>query len=265
MQKLLSHVLLIGLVGVLIPVMGLAQVSASSSATTSGPVRATVGTFVFPQGSAIAVELTRTTPCSCMCGPILVQKLTVRNNAGASVYAADIGATDSARWIGLWNLQNDAGTPVPPGVYTVIVATSIGEFRATVKVVPTTATSTYGRMTAHASVCGIGLAVYRAVTEADAGTAIDLHSGDKVLIILPGNPTTGYRWTPLSAPTPSIMKPLPGPDYQPGTSTAVGAGGRFLFRYVTVGPGTAVLKFAYRRSWETTPPEKSFTITIIVR
>ena len=264
MQAVLTRILLIGLIGILIPTTGLAQATASSSATTNGPVRATVGTFVFPQGSAIALELTRTTPCPCMCGPILIQGLTVRTSNGASVYAADIAATDSARWIGLWNLRNDAGTPVPSGDYTVIVATSIGEFRAAIKIVSPTSSGTYGRMSAHASVCGIGLAVYRAVTKADADATINLPPGDKVLIILPGNPTTGYRWKLVGSLADSILQAVPGPDYQPA-GTAIGSGGRFLFRYKAVRAGTEVLKFAYLRSWENVPAQNSFTVTLIVR
>ncbi len=263
MQTLLTRILLIGLIGVLIPVTGLAQTTASSSATTNGPVRATVGTFLFPQGSIIAFELTRTTPCPCMCGPILIQGLTVRTSAGASVYAADIAATDSTRWIGFWNLQTNAGTPVPPGDYTVIVATSIGEFRATVKVV-SSSSPMYGRMSARASVCGIGLAVYRAVTNADAGTTITIQPGEMVIVTLPGNPTTGYRWEPVGAVTDSILQAVPGTDYQPA-GTAIGGSGTFLFRYKAVGTGTAVLKFAYRRSWENVPAQNSFTVTIIVQ
>ena len=264
MQALLTRVFLIGLIGILISTTGLAQATASSSATTSGPVRATVGTFVFPQGSVIALELTRTTPCPCMCSPILIRGLTVRNSAGVPVYTVDIAATDSARWIGFWNLRNDADTPVLPGDYTIVVATSIGEFRATVKIVSSLSSPMYGRMSARASVCGIGLAVYRAVTNADAGTTITIQPGEMVIITLPGNPTTGYRWELAGALTDSILQAVPGPDYQPA-GTAIGSGGTFLFRYKVVRTGTTVLKFVYHRSWENVPAQNSFTVTIIVR
>jgi len=70
-----------------LPIFGTGVVAESSSASASsssdGPVRATVGTFVFEQGTSLALEIDREEPCSCLCEPVMITGLRVLDADGA--------------------------------------------------------------------------------------------------------------------------------------------------------------------------------------
>jgi len=90
-----------------------------------------------------------------------------------------------------------------------------------------------------------------------------LQEGERLMVALPGNPTTGYQWTAVEEP--GFLEALPGVEYLPeATPTPIGAGGTFFFRYLAGEAGEGTLSFAYQRPWEEAPVE-SFSITAIVR
>jgi len=263
MQKLFIGSVIVLMLGAAFSLSGFAQARASSSASTDGPVRATVGTFVLEEGSRIAFELRRSDPCPCMCGDIFVTGMSVVDRAGKEVYRDEVDSVPYTDWTGMWDLSRADGTPVAPGEYTILIRTSLGEFRAEVKIVPPGEESFSGRLCATASVCGLGLDVYHLVTKDDDGKTIPLRAGDKVMIALPGNPTTGYEWTGPDALPAGVLEPIPGVNYRP-ESGLIGAGGTFLFRYAAIGPGRVELSFSYRRPWEEAPASDSFSIVISV-
>ncbi len=255
---------LIWLIAGSLSTVGFAQASASSFAATEGPVRATVGTFTLEEGSKIALELHRSEPCPCMCDPVLVEGMAVLDRTEDTVYTEAGTPVPSEEWIGTWNLRDNQGRAVSPGSYTVVIRTSIGEFRAALKIVRKGDRPFSGRMSVQASVCGFGLDVYRLITKEDAGTTIEVGTGEKVLLALPGNPTTGYQWDLSTALAEGVLAPISGVDYLPDGS-GIGAGGTFFFRYEAVKAGVATLNLVYHRPWEEGPPLDSFTATIIVR
>ncbi len=264
MQRLIIGGMLIWLIAGSLSIAGFAQASASSFASSEGPVRATVGTFTLEEGSKIALELHRADPCPCMCTPILVEGLDVLARTEEPVYTVAWTPVPYEEWTGTWDLRDSLGRAVSPGDYTIVIRTSIGEFRAELEIVRRGERPFSGRMRVQASVCGLGLDVYRLLTKDDAGATVAVGTGEKILIALPGNPTTGYRWDPSTEPSEGVLAPIPGADYRPDSSL-IGAGGTFFFRYAAAKAGVAALNFVYHRPWEEGPPQDSFAATIVVR
>jgi predicted secreted protein len=72
--------------------------------------------------------------------------------------------------------------------------------------------------------------------------------GDRVIIRLPENPTTGYRWQ-VEAKGPHALEPLSS-SFLPYGDPAVGRGGIRTFVFKVRACGDAPLQFALQRSWE---------------
>jgi hypothetical protein len=61
-------------------------------------------------------------------------------------------------------------------------------------------------------------------SEANANSKVSLHVGDRLVVTLDGNPTTGYTWEVASSDA-AILKPIGEAQFTPATS-AVGSGGK---------------------------------------
>ncbi len=243
--------------------------SASASASSDGPVRATIGTFLFTSGSALAVEIGRDAPCPCMCDPLLVTGLRLLNGSGDTIpYVDETSPFPVAHdeWVGRLNLTDPSGAPLAEGEYTVVVDTTMGEFRARLQVISPEEGTGALRVSSHASVCGAQLMIYRLFDATEGEHAIDLNVGDLLVFALHGNPTTGYRWQLVDALDNGILEEIDGIDYLPDPidPAMVGGGGTFFFRYTAVSSGTQTLRFDYQRPWETEEPEQtvSFVVTV---
>jgi inhibitor of cysteine peptidase len=85
-------------------------------------------------------------------------------------------------------------------------------------------------------------------------------TGDAVVVRLPENPTTGYRWQFDAA----VGLTVSGESFSPG-SAAPGAAGERALRLVAAAPGTYLFTAALRRPWETgIPPQDTFSLSIEV-
>lgn len=112
--------------------------------------------------------------------------------------------------------------------------------------------------------CGPAGGSARQLREQDSGQTVELRAGDRLEVILAGNPTTGYTWE-QTAGDPAILKLAGEPSYT-SESTLAGAGGTYVFRYAAVAPGETTLTLIYHRSFEPdVPPLKTFTAPIVVR
>ena len=246
-----------------------AQSSASAFASSGEPIRSVVGTFVFERGESIGLELKRQEPCPCLCDPFWVTAMRVVDGQDNAIFVAEqqgptgLPAPYEA-WIGRWDLVDQLGAPVPEGVYGVVVETTIGEFRACMEVVAAGTAERMGRVSSEASVCGISLAVYRLVDEAVHDRTVVLREGERLMVALEGNPTTGFEWEIESEPAAGLLQRIEGLAYG-SPATLIGAGGTFFFRYAAVGVGQGGMTFVYRRSWETVPPEKTVSAVVVVR
>lgn len=94
----------------------------------------------------------------------------------------------------------------------------------------------------------------------DRDKLITVHVGDGILLRLPENPSTGYRW---SGELPDFLRVTRDENEQHGT--APGAGGFRTMELVAVAPGRATLDLACGQAWEpTAPPTDRFSVTIEV-
>ncbi len=252
-------------------VAGLAggAVSQTSSAVAiavsgEGQIEVTIGTFLFAQGQVLALEIARGDPCPCLCDEILVTGFQVLNGEGTVVYVDETGLYPAPveEWLGRWDLVTRTGEAVPEGEYSALVATTLGEFRAELRVVALGEDPRGIRTAVQATVCGIGIGVYRLVEEGDAAGVVTLRVGERLMIALPGNPTTGYAWEVEGEP--AFLARIEGVAYR-SESDLIGAGGTFYFRYEATATGEGEISFAYRRPWEALPPEQTFSLTVIVR
>ena len=100
------------------------------------------------------------------------------------------------------------------------------------------------------------------LTQDRNGETIEIANRSTFAIQLAGNPTTGYEWT-VSQADPAFLR-LVESTYAPDSS-AIGSGGLYTFRFETLQPGTTPLTLLYRRSWETTPSDQTFSLTLRIQ
>jgi inhibitor of cysteine peptidase len=86
------------------------------------------------------------------------------------------------------------------------------------------------------------------LTQADKGKSITAHSGDEVIITLPENPTTGYRWA-IDQTDATILE-AQGSTFSSMPGGGVGNGGTRTFTFTARQPGTAHLQLKLLRAWQ---------------
>ncbi|TBU76958.1 peptidase inhibitor I42 [Pseudomonas daroniae] len=95
---------------------------------------------------------------------------------------------------------------------------------------------------------------------------INLHAGQQVILSLPSNPTTGYRWA-VREDAASILKSL-GPEVYSAAenSDLVGGAGHSTWRFQATGSGEARLLLTYAQPWDASAePAETFDCRIRVR
>jgi len=247
------------------------QTSASGSSAQTGSmgaeVRVSVGVFVVESGARLALEIVRDDPCTCLCDPVHVTGLSLLDGSGETVQSEIYEPSiDTAEWLGRVALVDDDGVVLPEGPYSVLVETTAGAFSASVEIVPTHQMAQSGRFSASASVCGLELRVYRLITEEDAGASVALRQGDRLMVALAGNATTGFQWENVLLYEYAVLPETQEMEYreEPHPETMVGSGGTFLFRYEAVAPGAQSFRFVYHRPWESVEPAQVVEFTAIV-
>ena len=99
---------------------------------------------------------------------------------------------------------------------------------------------------------------------ADNGRQLPLTVGEKLIIRLPGNPTTGYGWFVQTCDSTFLHQP-DDPAYT-SDSNLLGAGGQYTFTFDTTAPGKTTLTLVYHRPWKKDkPPEKTFSIHLDIQ
>ena len=102
------------------------------------------------------------------------------------------------------------------------------------------------------------------VTERDDGRTVKMRIGEKLLVQLEGNPTTGYEWS-LAALNEKYLSFQGEPEYQ-RDSNLIGAGGTYTFIFDTLEPGRTTLTLQYARPFETSvSPERTFSVDVLIR
>ncbi|WP_044870589.1 protease inhibitor I42 family protein [Pseudomonas sp. LFM046] len=95
---------------------------------------------------------------------------------------------------------------------------------------------------------------------------ISLSQGQPLVLTLPSNPTTGFRWVMRDAA--GTVLQLLGPEVYsvPEDVGLVGSAGQSTWRFKASQPGEGRLRLDYQRPWETdVPPAKSFDCQISVQ
>jgi predicted secreted protein len=113
---------------------------------------------------------------------------------------------------------------------------------------------------------GGGAAAEVQVTDADDGATVQVALNGTLIVALTSNPSTGFAWH-VEDPSPAQLRLEGEPAYVPPGSTTtpvVGAAGTEVFTFTAVEAGTAELVLVYERSFETVPPERTYTLTVEV-
>ena len=86
------------------------------------------------------------------------------------------------------------------------------------------------------------------LTPADNGKTVDVHKGNKIVVQIDENLTTGYSWALDKDVGDSVS--LQNSDFTPAGKAGIGAGGQRIFTFVACKEGAAVIKFKRWREWE---------------
>jgi inhibitor of cysteine peptidase len=105
------------------------------------------------------------------------------------------------------------------------------------------------------------------VTPENAGNSIELGSHQLLLVRLPGNSATGYRWALAAAPSDVLqLRGLPAFERDPAGISTVPGPGTEIWTFTAEGKGQRILLFDYSLPWQTdTPPLRQLSFTVTVR
>ncbi|HIK46578.1 MAG TPA: protease inhibitor I42 family protein [Leptolyngbyaceae cyanobacterium M65_K2018_010] len=102
------------------------------------------------------------------------------------------------------------------------------------------------------------------LTQTDHGRSIEVRVGDRVVIDLSENPSTGFQWA-IEQNNDRVLKPLSS-TYTPPTGTTVGGAGQRTFAFLGQASGIAEPRFKLWREWEGNASiVERFSVTIQVR
>jgi inhibitor of cysteine peptidase len=114
------------------------------------------------------------------------------------------------------------------------------------------------------SACASAAGIPKTLTEADNGSTVQLRNGEKLVIELAGNPTTGYSWEPV-LPGDSIVTQIGQAEFTP-ESNKLGAGGTVSLTFQAIATGQQNLQLVYHRPFESdVAPLHSFTVNLVVK
>ena len=105
------------------------------------------------------------------------------------------------------------------------------------------------------------------LTSVDNGKNIKVKVGEQIVVVLEGNPSTGYIWEAKDLDA-SMIQQVGETEFKSSNSNPgfAGAGGTLTLKFRALKVGTTSLTLVYHRPWETdVKPLSSFTTTITVK
>lgn len=94
------------------------------------------------------------------------------------------------------------------------------------------------------------LLLFSCLTLAIMPSAFAAERGETVAIELPANPSTGYSWTYELSEKDILKEDSSGYIPAPGKDDGVGRGGKQVWIFRAVNPGSVGITFTYQRPWE---------------
>jgi inhibitor of cysteine peptidase len=96
--------------------------------------------------------------------------------------------------------------------------------------------------------------------EPDDGSTIFLTQGERLVVRLPSNPTTGYVWS-IFRNAAAVLQPAGDSRFEASGNAKPGTGGYQIFEFRVVAPGASSLALVYRRPFEKDqPPARTWGI-----
>jgi inhibitor of cysteine peptidase len=86
------------------------------------------------------------------------------------------------------------------------------------------------------------------LTQAEKGKSFEAHQGDVIVVRLPENPTTGYRWA-IEQIDEEVLEPETS-NFALSPDAGIGGGGEQRLRFRAKGAGTARVELKLARAWE---------------
>lgn len=100
------------------------------------------------------------------------------------------------------------------------------------------------------------------LTEDASGSAVTVHVGDAIVLRLPENPTTGYRWQ-IDKVEGSAQHESD--SFRLSEDVRIGSGGTREFRFRAASAGTASLRLKRWQPWEgETSVDARFVVDIVI-
>lgn len=94
---------------------------------------------------------------------------------------------------------------------------------------------------------------------------VELSHGDKLILHLESNPSTGYQWQVVLMDG-SLLDWVEGPSFVPSAPSLVGSGGTSSFGFNALRKGRTSLKMVYRRPWEEgKPPIRAVVLKVRIK
>lgn len=94
-----------------------------------------------------------------------------------------------------------------------------------------------------------------------AASTIEVRLGEEFVIRLNSNETTGYTWKGNEQYDASFLE-MTASSYRPINPQRPGSGGEQFYRFKPLQPGITRISLTYKRSWETTPSDKTAVFTV---
>lgn len=120
----------------------------------------------------------------------------------------------------------------------------------------------------------LGLALLAACAQKPTSVALQqqgkcplrLHNGQQLVLTLPSNPTTGFRWVLKDAAAPVLRSLGPEVYSNPEDAGLVGSAGQSTWRFQAASAGEGRLLLLYQRPWENwVAPAKTFDCQVRVK
>jgi inhibitor of cysteine peptidase len=128
-----------------------------------------------------------------------------------------------------------------------------------------------------ATVCCCGISIWNTaagadektvtITDKDKDAKVELAKGDKLLVKLPANPTTGFTWVVASGESDTLRaKGKPAYEAADKDKKVVGGGGTQTFTFDAGSAGEVEIVLHYKRPFEKDKePAKTYKFKVIVK